>query len=583
MTDAEILEAARAWMADDPDPETRAATERLIAAGDPQALRACFGDRLEFGTAGLRGKIGPGPNCMNRALVRRVTAGLADHVLDAVPDAAERGVVIGFDGRVGSRVFAADAARVLAGKGLPVWLHDEVCPTPQLAHAVTHLGTAAGVMVTASHNPPQDNGYKVYWGNGAQILPPHDGAISAATDRVGATSEIAVPDLDGLRAEGRVRSVPDSVLRAYLDEVAALRVHTEGEIEIVYTAMHGVGAKLLRQVMTEAGRTALHFVAEQEQPDGAFPTVKFPNPEEPGALDLAKALAEKVGADVVIANDPDADRLAVALPDATGTWKALNGNQIGVLLAADLLEHGPGEEAGRRMVATSIVSSRMLETIAAEHGVAYADTLTGFKWIANAAIDHEAAGGRFVMGYEEALGYSVGSVVRDKDGVSAALVLVDLAAWCKARGETLFDRLEALYRRYGYFASLQRSLVLPGETGAKRIAAIMDALRAEPPDTLGDKALTRVRDLLRGTDRDLSAGTDKATTLPESNVLHFQYGPDLRVLARPSGTEPKIKLYFEVRDVIGRDEALDDAASRVGARVAEVADELLARVKVVGA
>ncbi len=576
MTDAEILEAARAWLRDDPDPETRAAIVTLLEVGDPASLRDHFGGRLEFGTAGLRGALGPGPLRMNRALVRRVTAGLGDYLLATVPGAAGDGVVIGYDGRIGSREFAEDAARVLAGKGIAAWLHTDLVPTPQLAHAVTYLGASAGIMVTASHNPPEDNGYKVYWGNGAQIIPPHDAGISAAIDRVGSLRDLEVPPLDSLRADDKVRDVPDSVLQHYLRRVASLRVHRERGVEVVYTALHGVGGALVRRVLLAAGHRAFHSVPEQEQPDGQFPTVRFPNPEEPGAMDLALALGEEVHAHLVIANDPDADRLAVAARDADGALRMLDGNQIGVLMAADLLEHGPGEDAGPRMVATSIVSSRMLETIARAHGVAYADTLTGFKWIANAAIAHEAAGGRFVMGYEEALGYSAGSVVRDKDGVSAALLLVDLAAWLKKKGQTLFDRLEALYRQYGYFASRQRAVTLKGEAGARQIAAIMAHFRDNPPAALGGRALTRFGDLQRGQELDPATGALTPTTLPPSDVLVYQFGPDLRVLVRPSGTEPKIKLYFELRDALGADETLADARARVGAEVDALADGLLA-------
>jgi phosphomannomutase len=544
----------RRWIDEDPDPVTRAAGEALLAAGDERALADHFGARLEFGTAGLRGELGPGPNRMNRAIVRRVTAGLAEYLLTHVRDAAARGVVIGFDGRHGSRPFAEDAAAVLAGRGLVVHLFDEVVPTPFLAHTVGHLGAAAGVMVTASHNPPRDNGYKVFWENGAQIVPPHDAGIAAAVDAVGALAGVPVPG----RPHANVRPVPDGAEAAYLAEVAALRVHRETGVRVVYTPMHGVGRRLCEKVLRAAGHTDLHVVPEQADPDPDFPTVKFPNPEEPGALDLALALARAVDADLLIANDPDGDRLAVAIPDGQGGWRALDGNQVGALLAEDLLAHGTG--GPERLVATTIVSSRLLSRIAAAHGVGYGETLTGFKWIANLALARPDR--RFVMGYEEALGYTVGDVVRDKDGLSAAQAFCDLAAWCKARGEAVRDRLAALYRQHGLHLTRQKSVTLPGAEGAGRIRAIMAGLRAAPPQEMGGVAVARLTDYREGTARELAGGAAAAIDLPRSDVLAFDLAGGGRVLARPSGTEPKIKFYFEVREPVAAGEALETAEAR---------------------
>lgn len=551
MTDLQTLrEAALNWAADDPDPETAAAARALAENADLALLSDHFGSRLEFGTAGLRGALGAGPNRMNRALVRRVTAGLGDYLLANAPEARTRGVVIGFDGRIGSREFAADAALVLAAKGIPSHLHDEVCPTPQLAFDVVHLRAVAGIMVTASHNPPQDNGYKVYWGNGAQIVPPHDKGISAAIDRVTGLSSLTLPTLESARAAGLVQRVPEASLTAYLAAVAAQRVHHVAGLRIVYTAMHGVGRKLIEAVLRAAGHTDLHVVPEQGDPDGRFPTVKFPNPEEPGALDLSLALAARVGADVVVANDPDADRLAVAVPRGDGTWRPLSGNEVGCLMAEDLLRYGPQVEG--RLVATTVVSSALLSRIAAAHGAAYAETLTGFKWIANAALRHEAGGGRFVMGYEEALGYSVGPVVRDKDGVSAALILCDLAAWEKSRGRTLLDALESLARTYGQYVSTQKSLTLPGADGARQIREMMADLRESPPTDFAGTPVVSVRDLSQPVSADL----------PPADVLAWDLEGGGRVLARPSGTEPKIKFYFEAREPVADGEAIAAAEAR---------------------
>ena len=545
---------ARDWIATDPDPQTRRQGQALLDGGDAAALADHFGSRLQFGTAGMRGPLGPGPNRMNRRLVRQVTAGLAAYLLRTVADAASRGVVVGFDGRHGSAAFAADAAAVLGAAGLRVWTYDDVVPTPELAHAVVGLKAAAGIMVTASHNPPADNGYKVYWSNGAQIVPPHDKGISAAIDEAGHDC----PEAAG------VPRVPAQLRSDYLDGVEALRVHRNRGARVVYTAMHGVGRARIEEVLRRAGHEDLHVVAAQADPDPDFPTVAFPNPEEPGALDLAYALAREVGADVVIANDPDADRLAVALPQGDGFLR-LSGNQVGVLLAEDLLTHGEG--GAERLVATTVVSTAMLRRIAAHHGVAYAETLTGFKWIANRAIEHDADGGRFVVGFEEALGYSVGGLVRDKDGVSAALLIADMVAWCKDQGRTLLDLLDDLYRLHGVHVSGLHSVTLPGASGRTRIEAVMRALRADPPRTIAGSPVVAVRDFSDGS----------IPELPRSNVLAFELEDGGRVLARPSGTEPKIKLYFEARRGVPAGESVAEARAAAEEVVEQMRAELVER------
>ncbi|MCB9524505.1 MAG: phospho-sugar mutase [Myxococcales bacterium] len=574
MTKTELRAHAQAWLADDPDPITRANTQALLDQDDVAGLQACFGERLAFGTAGLRGPLGPGPNRMNEALVRRVAAGLGDYLLAQPLDAKARGVAIGFDGRHGSKKFAAATARVLAGLGIPSFLFDDVVPTPQLAHALVALNCAAGVMVTASHNPPQDNGYKVYWANGAQIIEPHDEGISACIDRYASLAQVATSALADLKAAGVVRPVPADVKAAYLKAVDGLRVYGgPTDLRIVYTAMHGVGAALVREVLTRNGYTDLHFVPEQAEPDADFPTVAFPNPEEPGALDLAMALAAKVGADVIVANDPDADRLAVAVPNGAGGWRQLTGNQVGQLIAAELLASNDRPD---RLVATTIVSSGMLGQLAKAHGATCVETLTGFKWIANAAL---AWPGEFVMGYEEALGYSVGPVVRDKDGVSATLILADIAARAKAEGATLLDRVADLYRRMGLYATRQKSLTLPGSEGKARIEAIMDGLRREPPKVLAGVAVAQIRDILTGEARSAD-GAVTPIDLPSSNVLAFDLANGSRVLARPSGTEPKIKFYFEVRSTLGAGEALAAGEARAGTELDALQADFLAQAGV---
>ena len=554
MTPDTLRLLATDWMNRDPDPLTREEIRTMLNSHDDEAIRSAFGARLQFGTAGLRGEMGAGPNRMNRLLVRRVGVGLARYLLTHAHDAPEQGVVVGYDGRHNSREFAEDTAAVLAARGFRVYLADRTVATPVLAFAVTDLGCCAGVMVTASHNPPKDNGYKVYWSNGAQIIPPHDTGISAAIDEV---EEVGpVPQLDSVA--DRVVAIPEPVYDRYYSAIQALRVRPITGARIVYTAMHGVGLAFVAKALADAGHTDLHLVAEQVEPDGDFPTVAFPNPEEDGALDLALAFAEEVGADVIVANDPDADRLAAVVRAADGSMVQLTGNEVGLLLADELLEAGL---AGDRqpMVATTIVSSAMLRRIAAHRGAVYAEALTGFKWIANKAIDHDAAGGQFVLGFEEALGYSAGSVVRDKDGVSAILLFADLVSGCKAAGETVLDRLDALYRRHGLYVSRQQSTKLPGEEGAARIRAVLAAFRADPPSELGGIAIEAVRDIQSGEGRSLTTGETWVIDLPSSNVLAYDLVDGSRVLLRPSGTEPKIKFYFEVRAEMADGEAISDA------------------------
>lgn len=570
--DAALLQHARAWLTTDPDPETREQLQARLDDNDLPWLREAFGARLEFGTAGLRGALGPGPNRMNRALVRRVATGLARYLLGQVPDAAERGVVIAFDARHKSSDFARDTAQIFAAHGFVVHLFSELVPTPRLAHAVVHLGACAGVMVTASHNPPGDNGYKVYWSNGAQIVPPHDVGISQAIDGLTDFDPRDIGDVSAV--VDRIQPPPEACTRDYFDRVAALRVHPTSPLRIVYSAMHGVGGASVVRALTEAGYTDLHQVAEQAAPDGTFPTVAFPNPEEPGAMDLAFDLARRVGADLVIANDPDGDRLAVALPDGLGGFRGLTGNQIGVLLGHDLLAHGDHGDR-KPMLATTIVSSRMLSRIAAEHGARYAETLTGFKWIANAAIAHDAAGGHFVLGYEEALGYSAGDVARDKDGVSAALLFADLAAWCKDRGSSVLEHLADLYRTFGLHVSLQRSVTLPGLQGRAQIAAAMGALRSQPPRELLGVPVEVFTDVATGERLVLATGSKSAIDLPSSDVLCWDLVDGARLVARPSGTEPKIKFYAEVRADLSADEPLPPAERGAQERLGPLVDALL--------
>ncbi len=504
--DSTLLAQARSWRDADPDAATAREVDRLLAAGDEAALVDRFRGELEFGTAGLRGLLGAGPNRMNRAVVRRATAGVARHLLATVPDAARRGVVVARDARRGSDDFALETAGVLAGHGIRVLFFVDRAPTPLGAFAVKELGAAAGVVVTASHNPPAYNGYKVYWENAAQIVPPVDTGIASEIASSGPAN--AIPFLPRAEAEARGLFVPlgDDLARRYQDAIADLVLHPgQGrDLGIVYTAMHGVGARFTLDALRRAGFAGVHPVPEQNEPDGAFPTVSFPNPEEPGALDLALALCEAAGADLLLANDPDADRLAAGARDRDGRMRLFSGNELGVLLGTYCLSHRvPLPE--RPLVLTTIVSSSQLGAIARALGAGYAETLTGFKWIENRALELERLEGRTtVFGYEEALGYSVADVVRDKDGISAALVFADLAGWCRARGVTPWGYLEEIQRAHGLFLSAQKSVTIPGAEGAATIAAIMDGFRAGPPASMKIKYYFELRET-PGTGEDLAA------------------------------------------------------------------------------
>ncbi|MDX3105989.1 phospho-sugar mutase [Nonomuraea angiospora] len=510
---ADLPGLAREWLAQDPDPETRDELSRLLDSGDLEALRERFGAKLEFGTAGLRGELGAGPNRMNRVTVMRAAAGLA-RVLGP-----GKHVVIGYDARHKSDVFARDTAAVLTGAGLHASLLPCPLPTPVLAFAVRHLDADAGVTVTASHNPPRDNGYKVYWGDGSQIVPPIDAEISAAIDAVGRVDRLP------LNGPGTLTELGEGIVEDYLAAVTSLPLGEARDLRVAYTPLHGVGAATLTGAFLAAGFETPVTVEEQRDPDPDFPTVSFPNPEEPGAMDLAVALAAKLDADLVLANDPDADRCAVGVPLPDGTCRMLTGDEVGGLLA----EHVITQTTGDRMVATTIVSSTLLGKIARAHGVRYGETLTGFKWIIK-------AGPGLVFGYEEAIGYSVGSdaglPVRDKDGIGAALTVAAVAAAAKRSGRTLLDLLDDQARRYGLHATSQLSFRV---SDLSLIADAMTRLRAHPPTELGGRAVTRTDDLAKG-----DGG------LPPTDGLRYLLSGDGRVVVRPSGTEPKLKCYLEV-------------------------------------
>ncbi|WP_423924238.1 phospho-sugar mutase [Frigoribacterium sp. 2-23] len=540
-----LLAAARSWRDQDPDDETRDELDRLLtraAEGDAAAvadLADRFSDRLQFGTAGLRGALGAGSNRMNRVLVAQAAAGFAAFLLgrDDSPS-----IVIGYDGRKNSDVFARDTAEIMAGAGIRAVILPRALPTPVLAFAVRHLDFSAGVMVTASHNPPQDNGYKVYLGgldHGSQIVSPVDGEIAALIEQA---AESPVTDL--ARSDDYTEA-GDDLVGEYVDRTAALAGTAAAgrQPRVVYTAMHGVGWETARRVFAKAGFAEPIPVSEQAAPDAAFPTVAFPNPEEPGAMDLSFATADRVEADLVIANDPDADRLAVAIP-GDGGWRRLSGNEVGALLGWRAAERAQRDDVDGTLAA-SIVSTPALRAIAGEYGLDYADTLTGFKWVSRV--------GGLLYGFEEALGYLVDPAkVRDKDGISAAVDLLALATELHTQGSSLAEHLVAFDERFGAYASSQISIRVDD---LSQITAMTARLRAEPPSRVGSLVVDRIDDFRSGFGE-----------FPPGDILRLWLTDGSRVIVRPSGTEPKLKVYIDASSTVG------DAAARRTAAEAAVAE-----------
>ncbi|MEX0431541.1 phospho-sugar mutase [Spiribacter insolitus] len=627
----QLLEYARAWRDADPDPETRrdldqriqraeaalsgeagAETDTGHIESDPPitALRNCFDPALGFGTAGLRGLKGPGPAHINHRLIQRVTAVMADVLRAEVPDAAERGVVIGYDARHGSTELADTAARTIAGAGLGVHVLDDYAPTPLVAFAALELQAAAGIVLTASHNPPEYLGYKVYWSNAAQLVSPIDQRIAQALKALPAGVEI--PKIDAAEAaQSEIcpywKIYGESLRTRYLEAIrqpgssssgawpavpsdpatAVIRPTASGvspsadnlskvrpTLRIAYSAMHGVAGELVRAALAEQGGIDLYEVTEQAAPDGGFPTVRFPNPEEPGALDRLTELAAEVGADVALATDPDGDRLAVALPDEHGDWRVLMGDQTGVLMGDYLMarqmaatgKDKPG--GGQSFVMNTVVSSRLLGRLAAHYGIDFEQTLTGFKWIWYRALQREATGDRFLYAYEDAIGFCPTRRVRDKDGIAAAVVMAELARDALAAGTTLNARLQALYQRHGLSVNRQVNIKLTGDGARERMKESLQALRADPPGQIAGLQVTRIHDYQAAESHRPDGSDPEPIPLPTTDLVQLDLtGVDsaesgaaagaYHASIRPSGTEPKLKIYLEY---LGRPDSPDSAA-----------------------
>jgi phosphomannomutase len=563
--DAEPFAAARAWAEADPDPVTRTELESLIAAGDRAAVVERMAGPLVFGTAGLRAPVGAGSARMNRATVIRTTRGLADFLAARRDGARTLPVVVGNDARTTSPELARDVVAVLAAARMPVRYFEEPVPTPLVAYAARTLGASAAVVVTASHNPREDNGYKVYLDDAVQLVAPNDALIQAAIERVGPAASVpwTAPGSAGVDAQ----PIPVAALfERYLTETLGhLGIGTprNDPLRIAYTPLHGVGLRFVKEALGRAGFTDLRPVPEQADPDGSFPTTPFPNPEQPGTLDLVLSLAAREGAELVLANDPDADRLAAAVPTPSGRVVALTGNQLAVLLTDAALANFPGP--GRPLVVASVVTTPLVEAVARAQGARFERTLTGFKWLWTAVLALERAGlGRFACACEEALGYSITPAVRDKDGLSAAVLLALEASRCRARGETLLDRFHALCRLHGLWVSKQVTVPLRGH--ANGVFEALDRLVSAPPRALGGLEVTDIVDFRVGAEA-------RPAWLGAAPLVELRL-KDGRVLVRPSGTEPKLKVYVDLSTTVGEQQAvgalettLAETARSVGADV----------------
>ncbi|MEI8658063.1 phospho-sugar mutase [Vibrio sp. Hal054] len=551
-----MMEKVTQWLSADPDPKTREELQYLIDHKEYEELEDRFKCRLEFGTAGLRGKVGCGPNRMNRLVIQQTALGLGEYLVKHVENAKQRGVVIGYDGRTDSKSFAHDTAAVLSALGIKVYLTHKVAATPIAAFGVKHFNAAAAVVVTASHNPPEYNGFKVYWENGAQIIPPHDSGIAQEID-IAATRVIPLMPHSEAERQGLLVWLREDYYQTYRTAINSnplLSHHTDpSSISIAYTAMHGVGANMAEDLLHDAGFKKVMSVKEQREPDGTFPTVNFPNPEEAGAMDMVIELADSISAELACANDPDADRFAVAVRKPDGSYQMLTGDQVGTLFGHYLLSK---TDAKSQLVGNTIVSSSLLSKVAKTHGAKYYQTLTGFKWLTNIAMQEQSDEHKFLFAYEEALGYTVGNTVWDKDGLSALVAFAQLAAELYSQGKTIWDQLEEIYREHGMYINAQRSIALDPD-----YPPVGELLRADPPKKIAGKKILVTEDLKHSVRTD-SNGKTQTINLPSSDVLIYHLEGGSRVIVRPSGTEPKLKCYYEVVGSFAKNESFASAQER---------------------
>ena len=573
-------ERYREWLENDYfDADTKA--ELTAIKENDNEIKERFYKDLEFGTAGLRGVIGAGTNRMNIYTVRKATQGLANYILKN--GAEDRGVAIAYDSRRMSPEFADESARCLAANGIKAYVFESLRPTPELSFAVRKLNCIAGINITASHNPPEYNGYKVYWEDGAQITPPHDTGIMAEVEAVTDYAAVKTMNLEEAKEAGLYEVIGAAVDDAYMEELKKQVLHQDAidqmnkELKIVYSPLHGTGNIPVRRILKELGFENVYVVKEQELPDGEFPTVSYPNPEAREAFELGLKLAEEVDADLVLATDPDADRLGVYVKDTkSGEYKVLTGNMSGCLLADYEISQ---REAVKGLpedgcLIKSIVTSNMAKVIAESYGVKLIDVLTGFKFIGQQILEFEKTGkGTYLFGFEESYGCLIGTYARDKDAVVATMALCEAAAYYKTLGKTLWDAMIDMYEKYGYYKDDIQSITLKGIEGLEKIQNILETLRKEPPAEIGGYKVQRARDYKAGTIKDLGTGETSDTGLPASNVLYYELENDAWVCVRPSGTEPKVKFYYGIKG--NSLENADEISAKMGASVLEMIEKML--------
>jgi len=572
--DPQILERARRWTGDQYNENTRNEVQALIDRGDARALTDAFYCDLEFGTGGLRGIMGAGTNRVNRYTLGAATQGLSNYLNAQYPEGGIS-VALAHDSRNNAREFACLVADVFSANGITVHFFEDLRPTPELSFAIRRLGCVSGVMLTASHNPKEYSGYKVYWADGGQILPPHDKSIIAAVQ--------AISEVRQIRFEGRpelIKAMGADMDQQFIDATLSLRLRPEASDEapdlgIVYSPIHGTGVELVPRLLSEAGYRNVYTVSEQCIPDGNFPTVVYPNPEEHEALTLALKLGDETGAHLVLATDPDADRVGAAIRDPNGNFMLLNGNQTGVLLFEYLLEQWgvKGLISGNEYVVKTIVTSYLIDRLAAEKGVECLNTLTGFKYIGAVITEREGLK-TYIAGCEESYGYLVGEHLRDKDAVGACLMIAEMAAHYRSRGQSLYDVLMGIYHRHSLFLETLISVTFKGKEGAEQIAELMKKFRSNPPTVLGGEAVVRVRDYQSLVEKDLHSGVEVPIDLPRSNVLQFITESGGIISARPSGTEPKIKYYISLNQAFGADESFEEAQAGMKLRFDRIEKEL---------
>ena len=554
------------------DEETKA--ELKAIANDDKEIKERFYKDLEFGTAGLRGVIGAGTNRMNIYTVRKATQGLANYIMQK--GFASKGVAIAYDSRRMSPEFAGEAALCLAANGIKAYIFESLRPTPELSYAVRKLGCIAGINITASHNPPEYNGYKVYWEDGAQITPPHDKGIMDEVQKVTDYNTVKTMDVKAAKAAGLYEVIGAEIDDAYIEELKKQVIHWDAikevskDLKIVYSPLHGTGNIPARRVLKELGFENVYVVKEQELPDGEFPTVSYPNPESEEAFELGLKLAKEVDADLVLATDPDADRLGVYVKDnKSGDYKVLTGSMSGCLLEEYELSqrqavNGKLPEDGA--VISTIVTSNMAGTIAKSYGLRFIEVLTGFKFIGQQILGFEQSGvGTYLFGFEESYGCLIGTHARDKDAIVATMALCEAAAYYKTQGKTLWDAMIDMYEKYGYYKDDIQSITLKGIEGLAKIQEILETLRKEPPVEIAGYKVLKARDYKADTIKDLATGKVTSTGLPSSNVLYYDLTDDAWLCVRPSGTEPKVKFYYGVKGA-----SLEDADSKSAAFGKEV-------------